>query len=246
MTRGAQEEDEMRQLLVVAVLSAMAWGGRAGANTPTEGAVVDRQGHPAALREQEERALQRLEAMSQVGEDGTYAGATEWVAEYIRRWAATNPNYAPNKQVAARADELARVIVEASRELDVDYRVATVICQVESGFREGSLKGKVDGRDHGLMQVNGGTATTSEGQVREGLAVWTGCRRSCGGLEATMTCYATGKCAFPTERGALSAEAWTRLAFKQRGVQYRLRLFERAGLTRNGRFVAGVPGVARR
>ena len=231
----------MRQLLVVVVLSAMTWVGSAGANTPTEGQVVDRQGHPADLRVQEDQALRRLEAMSQVGEDGTYAGATEWVAEYIRRWAATNPNYQPNKQVVERADDLAKIIVDVSRELDVDYRVATVICQVESGFREGALKGKSDKRDHGLMQVNGGTAETSEGQLREGLGVWVGCRSTCGSLEGTMTCYATGKCRFPREQGEMSTEAWTRLAFKERGVQYRLRLFERTGLTKNGRFTAKVP-----
>ena len=231
----------MRKLLVVMVLSAMTWVGSAGANTPTEGQVVDRQGHPADLRASEDRALRSLEAMSQVEEDGTYAGATEWVAEYIRRWAATNPNYEPNKQVVARADDLARLIVEASRDLDVDYRVATVICQVESGFREGALKGKSDKRDHGLMQVNGGKAETSADQLREGLAVWVGCRSTCGTLEGTMTCYATGKCSFPTEQGDMSTEAWNRLAFKQRGVQYRLRLFERTGLTKNKRFTASVP-----
>jgi hypothetical protein len=127
--------------------------------------------------------------------------------------------------------------------MDVDYRVATVIVRVESGFREGELKGKIDGRDHGLMQVHKGKGGNSEEQLREGLGIWTACRGWCKGLEATMTCYAMGRCAFPTEQGTMSEKAWQRLAFKQRGIAYRMKLFARAGLKKNRRFASIVPPV---
>jgi hypothetical protein len=232
----------MRMLCAVALMVA---AGSAGANTPAETQpAIDAMGHPSDLRVREEAALQRLEAMDEVGETDTYEGDVAWVAEYIRRWAATNPDYPPNKVVAERAPALARIIVDVSREKDVDYRVATVICRMESGFQEGGIKGQKDGRDHGLMQVNGGTGVTSEEQLREGLGVWTECRRSCGGLEATLTCYAIGKCAYPTEQGTMSLKAWQGMAFKQRGTVYRMKLFERSGLTKNRRFASIVPAPA--
>lgn len=238
--------DQLKRVLCAGVLMLVA-AGSAGANTPMgnkTGGAVDRHGNPADLRERSEAALQRLEAMDDVEETGTYDGDVQWVAEYIRRWAATNPDYPPNKVVAERAPVLARIIVDVSQEMDVDYRVATVICRMESGFQEGGIKGQKDGRDHGLMQVNGGTGVTSEDQLREGLTVWTECRSSCGGLEATLTCYAIGKCAYPTEQGALSDKVWQGMAFKQRGTAYRLKLFERTGLTKNRRFASIVPTPA--
>jgi len=243
----------MNQLMrVLCAVALMVGAGRAGANTPRDtrrsgegGGVVDAQGNPVDMRVRMEAALQRLEAMDEEGETNTYEGDVAWVAEYIRRWAATNPDYLPNKVVVERAPVLAKIIVDVSREMDVDYRVATVICRMESGFQEGGIKGMKDGRDHGLMQVNGGTGVTSEEQLREGLTIWVACRRGCGGLEATLTCYAIGKCAYPTEQGTLSDKAWQGMAFKQRGTVYRMKLFERSGLTKNRRFASIVqpPGA---
>jgi hypothetical protein len=200
------------------------------------GPPVDAQGHSLDARIEQETALRNLEAMDAVVEDGTYAGDVAWVQEYITRWVATNPKYPPNQVVAERAPELAKIIVDVSRELDVDYRVATVIIRAESGFREGALKGKSDKRDHGVMQVNGGTAETTEGQIREGLTVWTGCRAGCGSLERTITCYSIGRCQFPKREEVADEKTWQRLEFKQRGIVYRMKLFEKAGLTKNRRF----------
>jgi hypothetical protein len=235
--------NQLKRVLCAVALMLVA-AGSVGANTPTKGQAggsVDKQGNPVGMRVRTEAALQRLEAMDEVEETNTYEGDVLWVAEYIRRWAATNPDYLPNKIVVERASVLARIIVDVSREMDVDYRVATVICRMESGFQEGGIKGFKDGRDHGLMQVNGGTGVTSEDQIREGLTVWTDCRRGCGGLEATLTCYAIGKCAYPTEQGTLSLKAWQGMAFKQRGTVYRMKLFERSGLTKNRRFASIIP-----
>jgi hypothetical protein len=231
----------MRHTIKTVALVAALLGGGAALATP-EGP-VDASGHPTAYRRAVAVLVEAADAAAAATAPSDTAGAEDWVANYIRAFAALAPEYKPNQRVIERAPALAQLIVAAAREADVDYRIPTVIIRLETGFREGEITGKVDHRDHGLMQVNGGTATTPEGQLREGLAVWTNARGRCGSLERTLTAYAMGRCNYPTTTDGMSDEEWKRAAFKIRGVAYRLRLLAAAGLTTNAPFSVTVPAA---
>lgn len=207
----------MRFLFCVVVLFCMALVSAVKADQPSEsGLYVSERG---VISTPSAEAYKKMSDIEMVAHEADVI----WVRQYIEAFTDLNPHWPPNVEVKKRAGDLARVIVDVSKEMGVDPRITTVLIRCESGFREGMLSGEKDKKDFGLMQVHGSKSVTSEDQIRDGLTEWNKCVDQCGSTGRSLVCYQTGRC-------DVKDTSEERLLQKKRGAVYRTKLLSRVGV----------------